>query len=193
VLSVLRRTAGTPAAELLREGDLLLSINGRPAESFAVLERAAQAERVSLTVLRDGEELTLDVGTVAQSGRGTDRFLFWEGTLLQAPHPAVSAQRGVEPGGVYVSWFWYGSPANRSHLRATHRIVEFDGIPIHDLDAFLAIASDRANGRAIRLKTLDLEGKASVVTLKPDPRFWPTSEIRRGPHGWERIDHGAVF
>jgi S1-C subfamily serine protease len=190
VLSVVRRTAGTPAAELLREGDLLLSINGRPAESFAVLELAAQAERVSLTVLRDGEEFTLDVGTVAQSGRGTNRFLFWEGTLLQEPHPAVSAQRGVEPGGVYVSWFWYGSPANRSHLRATHRIVEFDGIPIDDLDAFLAIASDRANGRAIRLKTLDLEGKASVVTLKPDPHFWPTSEIRRGPDGWERIDHG---
>jgi S1-C subfamily serine protease len=191
VLSVVRLTAGTPAAEILREGDLLLSIDGRPAESFAVVERAAQAERVSLTVLRDGEELSLDVGTTAQSGRGTGRFLFWQGTLLQMPHPAVSAQRGVEPGGVYVSWFWYGSPANRSRLRATHRIVELDGVPIPDLDAFLAIASDRPNGRAVRLKTLDLDGKASVVTLKPDPRFWPTSEIRRGPDGWERVNHEA--
>jgi S1-C subfamily serine protease len=188
LLSVVRLTAGTPAAALLREGDLLLSIDGRPAESFAAVERAAQAERVSLTVLRDGEELRLDVGTAAQSGRGTERFLFWQGTLLQAPHPAVSAQRGVEPGGVYVSWFWYGSPANRSGLRATHRIVEFDGVPIRGLDAFLAAASDRPNGRAVRLKTLD-DGKASVVTLKPDSRFWPTSEIRRVPDGWERIDH----
>jgi S1-C subfamily serine protease len=189
VLTVVRRTAGTPAAESLREGDLLLSINGRPAESFAVVERAAQAERVSLTVLRNGEELTLDVGTTPQSGRGTDRFLFWEGTLLQAPHPAVSAQRGVEPVGLYVSWFWYGSPANRSRLRATHRIVEIDGVPIQDIDSFLAVTSNRPNGRAVRLKTLDLDGKASVVTLKPDPHFWPTSEIRRGPDGWERIDH----
>jgi S1-C subfamily serine protease len=189
LLSVVRLTAGTPAAALLREGDLLLSIDGRPAESFAAVERAAQAERVSLTVLRDGEELRLDVDTTAQSGRGTERFLFWQGTLLQAPHPAVSAQRGVEPGGVYVSWFWYGSPANRSRLRATHRIVEFDGVPIRGLDAFLAAASDRPNGRAVRLKTLDLDGKASVVTLKPDSRFWPTSEIRRVPDGWERIDH----
>jgi S1-C subfamily serine protease len=189
VLTVVRRTAGTPAAETLREGDLLLSINGRPAESFAVVERASQAERVSLTVLRNGEELTLDVGTTAQSGRGTDRFLLWEGALLQAPHPAVSDQRGVEPIGLYVSWFWYGSPANRSGLRATHRIVEIDGVPIQDLDAFLAATSNRPNGRAVRIKTIDLDGKASVVTLKPDPHFRPTSEIRRGPDGWERIDH----
>jgi S1-C subfamily serine protease len=188
VLSVVRITAGTAAAELLREGDLLLSIDGRPADSFAEVERAAQAERVALTVLRDGEELTLDVATTPQSGRGTDRFLFWEGALLQTPHPAVSAQHGVAPGGVYVSWFWFGSPANRSRLLATHRIVEVDGIPITKLDAFLAVTMNRPNGRAVRLKTIDLDGKASVVTLKPDPHFWPTREIRRGPEGWERID-----
>ena len=50
-------TSAMPAAKLLREGDLLLSIDGHPAESFAVVERAAQAERVSLKALRDGEEL----------------------------------------------------------------------------------------------------------------------------------------
>jgi S1-C subfamily serine protease len=189
VLSVVRVTTGTPAAALLREGDLLLAIAGRPAESFAEVERAAQAERVRLTVLRDREEISLDVATIPQSGRGTDRFLFWGGALLQEPHPAVSAQYGVEPGGVYVSWLWYGSPANRSNLLATQRIVEFDGVPVADLDALLAAISDRPNGRAVRLKTLDLDGKATVISLKPDPDFWPTSEIRRGPRGWERIDH----
>jgi len=189
LLSVVRLTAGTPAAAVLREGDLLLSIDGRPADSYAAVERAAQAEQVSLTVLRDGREESVDVRTTAQSGRGTDRFLLWQGTLLQAPHPAISAQRGVEPEGVYVSWYWYGSPASCSGLLATYRIVEFDDVPIPDLDAFLAVALDRPNGRAVRLKMLDLDGKASVVTLKLDSRFWPTREIRRGPGGWERIDY----
>jgi membrane-associated protease RseP (regulator of RpoE activity) len=189
VLSVVRVTAGTAAAELLEEGDILLAIDGRPAESFEIVERAAQVERVKLQVLRDGEELSLDVATTPQSGRGTERFLFWEGAILQAPHPAVSAQHGIEPGGVYVAWFWYGSPANRSHLRATQRIVEVDGIPVPDLDAFISAISNRPNGRAVRLKTQGLDGKAAVVTLKPDPHFWPTSEIRLGPEGWQRIDH----
>jgi S1-C subfamily serine protease len=112
--------------------------------------------------------------------------------VLQAPHPAVAAQRGVEPGGVYVSWFWYGSPANRARLQATHRILEVDGIPVSDLDSFLAARPDRDDGRAVRLKTLSLDGKVAVVTLKPDPHFWPTHEIRRGPGGWERVELQTV-
>jgi S1-C subfamily serine protease len=94
----------------------------------------------------------------------------------------------VDPGGIYVAWFWYGSPVNRAGLQATHRIIEVDGIPVTDLDSFLAAQPDRADGRAVRLKTISLEGKVSVVTLKPDTHFWPTREIRRGPNGWERVD-----
>jgi S1-C subfamily serine protease len=188
VLSVARVGGGTPAASVLRPGDLLLSIDGKPADSFATVERAAQAEKVKLSVLRDGKEVALEVATLAQSGRGTERFLFWEGAVLQAPHPAVAAQRGVDLGGIYVAWFWYGSPVNRARLQATHRIVEVDGISVTDLDSFLAAQPDRAAGRAVRLKTISLEGKVSVVTLKPDTHFWPTREIRRGPEGWERVD-----
>jgi S1-C subfamily serine protease len=188
VLSVTRIGGGTPAASLLRPGDLLLSIEGKPADSLATVERAAQAAHVRLRVLRDGKEVEFEVATTAQSGRGTERFLFWQGALLQAPHPAVAAQRGVDPGGVYVAWFWYGSPVNRARLQATHRIIEVDGIPVTDLDSFLDAQPDRVDGRAVRLKTVSLEGKVSVVTLKPDTHFWPTAEIRRGPNGWERVE-----
>jgi S1-C subfamily serine protease len=188
LLSVVRIGGGTPAASVLRPGDLLLSVDGKPADSFATVERAAQAERVNLRVLRDGEEVALEVATMPQSGRGTERFLFWEGAVLQAPHPAVAAQRGVDPGGVYVAWFWYGSPVNRARLQATHRIIEVDGVPVTDLDSFLDAQPERADGRAVRLKTISLDGKVSVVTLKPDTHFWPTREIRRGPNGWERVD-----
>jgi len=188
VLSVARIGGGTPAASVLRPGDLLLSIAGEPADSFATVERASQADRVELRVLRDGKEVAFEVATVARSGRGTERFLFWEGAVLQAPHPAVAAQRGVDPGGIYVAWFWYGSPVNRARLQATHRIVEVDGIPVTDLDSFLAAQPDREDGRAVRLKTISLDGKKSVVTLKSDPHFWPTREIRRGPNGWERVE-----
>jgi len=191
VLSVVRLTAGMPAAAALREGDLLISVNGRPADSFATVEAAAQSERVDVTLVRNGEELELEIATVAQSGRGTDRFLLWEGAVLQAPHPAIAAQHGVDPEGVFVAWFWFGSPASRSELRATRRIVEFDDKPTPDLDAFLALAARPRHGQAVRLRTLDLDGKEVVVTLKPDPHFWPTTEMRRGPRGWERIDHSS--
>jgi S1-C subfamily serine protease len=164
-------------------------VGGRPAESFADVEGASRAEEVTLTVLRDRREIEVEVATTPQSGHGTDRFVFWAGAVLQAPHLAVASQYGVERVGVYVSWLWYGSPANSSELLATDRIIEFDGVPVPDLDAFLAAALAVPNGEAVRLKTVDLDGKTTVVTLKADPHFWPVTEIRRGPSGWQRIEH----
>jgi S1-C subfamily serine protease len=190
VLSVLRSTAGTPAADLLQEGDLLLSVAGEPASSLARVERASQAETVDVSVLRDGEQLDLDIPTAPLDGRGTDRVVLWAGALLQAPHLAVAAQRGIASGeGVYVSWFWYGSPANRYGIRATRRIVEVDGVPTPDLDAFLAAVADRPDRGPVRLRTLHLDGKEEVITLKLDLQFWPTVELRRTAGRWVRLAH----
>ncbi len=190
VLSVLRSTAGTPAAELFEEGDLLLSVAGEPAGSLARVERASQAETVGVSVLRDGEQVDLEIPTASLDGSGTDRVVIWAGALLQAPHLAVAAQRGIASGeGVYVSWFWYGSPANRYGVRATRRIVDVDGVPTPDLDAFLAAVADRPDRGPVRLRTWHLDGKEEVITLKLDLQFWPTVELRRTAGGWERIAH----
>jgi S1-C subfamily serine protease len=189
VLAVVRRTAGTSGADLLREGDLLVAVDGRPTTSLGDLERAAQAERVHLEVVRNGEPIGIDVPTTLLDGRGTDRCVRWAGALLQAPHRAVAAQRGIVPEGVYVSWLWYGSPANRFGLRAARRIVAVDGTPTPDLDAFLAAVADRPDRGSVRLRTIHIEGKTEVITLKLDLQFWPTVELRRGNAGWERILH----
>ena len=46
---------------------------------------------MKVTVLRDGAERHLEIPTVALDGRGTDRFLLWEGAVLQTPHdPGVT-------------------------------------------------------------------------------------------------------
>ncbi len=185
-----RITAGTPTAGALEVGDLLLAINGVPATSFAVVERAAQEAQIRLEVLRGGRALTLDFATTPLSGRGIDRCVIWSGAVLQAPHRAVAAQHGLRPVGVYVSWFWYGSPANSAGLRATHRIVEVEDVSTPDLDAFLAAVSGREDRGAVRIRTVDLEGRSRVITLKLDLQFWPTSELRRDGRRWRRVDHG---
>src|SRR5690606_27304254 len=50
VLAVERLVAGSPAAEYLQEGDLLLAVNGKPLNSFRAVEEAAQADELTLTV-----------------------------------------------------------------------------------------------------------------------------------------------
>ena len=186
VLSVLRLSAESPAASILKEGDLLLDIDGVPVTSFAQVDRASQAESVRLRVLRDAEEFEFEVPTQSLSGVGTHRALLWAGTLLQRPHRALSSQRSLERNGVYVARFWYGSPANRYGLQATRRIVEVDGQPTPDLDTFLSVVSAKPDRGPVRLKIIDLDGKVEVITLKLDLEYWPTYELIRKDDGWHR-------
>jgi hypothetical protein len=58
-----------------------------------------------------------------------------------------------------------------------------------DLDAFLAAVADRPDRSSVRLRTVGLEGRSDVITLKLDLQFWPTSELRRNGTEWERIEH----
>jgi len=191
IFSVLRRGVGTPGDALFREGDLILAIDGRPVTRMRHLARLDRGRTATVEVLRDGVELALEVEPMAMSGQGTTRALLWAGALLQAPHPVLSSQYRIPPGGVYVSRHWFGSPATRYRLEATSRIVAVDGRPVADLDAFRAIVADKRDGEAVRLATVDLDGKPAVITLKLDLEYWPTAELVRGPQGWERIRAGT--
>jgi pro-apoptotic serine protease NMA111 len=186
VLSVARVVAGSPAVGVLREGDLLLAIDGRPMNRFREVERASQAPQVSLTVVRDGAEQVLTVTTAALRGTDIDRLLVWAGAVLHAPHRAMAQQRGIPPDGVFVAYFSYGSPATRYALFAGRRIVEVDGHPTPDLDAFIDAVQGRRDRAALRLRTITWNGSTDVITLKLDKHYWPTYELVRSPAGWER-------
>ncbi|MEE8118733.1 MAG: PDZ domain-containing protein [Gammaproteobacteria bacterium] len=189
VLAVARLVAGSPAAEALREGDLLLAIDGNVVITFRHVERASRKERVKLTILRDGGLQEIELDTVHLDGRDTNRVLVWSGAQLQKPHRAVAAQRGIEREGLFIAYYNFGSPASRYGLQPGLRIVEVDGNPTPDLDAFLAVVKNKQNGEAVRLKVLNWDGSAGVITLKTDLHYWPTYELRLENGSWHRIMH----
>jgi pro-apoptotic serine protease NMA111 len=186
VLAVSRLVAGTPAAEKLQSGDLLLAIDGAVVDRFREVERAAQRPVLSLTVLRSGKVQDIAVATVPLSGADVERVLVWAGATLEAPHRALAVQRGVPPQGVFVAYFSYGSPASRYGLWAGRRILEVDGRPTPDLDAFIAAVAGREDRASLRLKTVTWNEAVEVITLKLDRHYWPAYELRSTPAGWER-------
>jgi len=187
VLAVARLVGGSDAARQLQPGDLLLAVDGRVVTRFRDVETAvAGKEHVHVTVWGADGERTLDIATAALSGSDVDRIVFWAGATLQAPHRAISAQRSLPPQGVYVAFYAFGSPATRYGLAPGHRIVEVDGEPTPDLDAFVRRVAGKADRASLRLKALNWNGAPEVITLKLDRHYWPAYELRRTAAGWER-------
>ncbi len=186
VLYVLRMVAGSPAAELLKEGDLILAIDGKMVNTFREVEKAAQAAAVNLTVLRRGEVLDIALPTESLSGEGLNRVIGWAGAVLQLPYREMAAQRGFNDPALYVSWTWPGSPANHYGLRSTMRLVELEDYPVTDFDSFLNALGKTAGRESVRLKVLTLNGRQLTLTLKPDNHYWPTYELVHTADGWQR-------
>jgi S1-C subfamily serine protease len=186
-LAAARLVGGSPASRLVQQGDILLAIDGKVVTRFRDVERAVgDKERVQLTVWRGSAAQTLDVPTSELPGTDIDRVVQWAGATLQAPHRAMSAQRGIPPVGVYVAYFSYGSPSTRYGLYPGRRIVEVDGTPTPNLDAFLAAVTGRADRSSVRLKTITWNNAPEVITLKLDKHYWPAYELRRTDQGWQR-------
>jgi len=189
VLSIVRIVGGSPAVGRLKQGDMILALDEKVVTRYREVELAvADKPEVNVTVWRDGEEQHVLLPTASLSGADVDRIVMWAGATLQAPHRAMVAQRGIPPEGVYVGYFSYGSPATRYGLFPGRRIVEVDGVPTPDLDAFLKVVSGRPDRSAIRLRTITWNNAPEVITLKLDRHYWPTYEVRRTAEGWERRD-----
>lgn len=193
VLQVSRLVQGSAAARQLRPGDLLLAIDGAVVKSFRGVEKAVQADRVALTIWRDGALDEVTVATTALAGEGIDRLVYWAGALLQTPHRAMAAQRGVAPEGVYVAYFAYGSPATRYGLWAGRRIVQVDDTPTPDLDTFVAAITDKKNRDAVRLKTYTWNNVLEVITLKLDNYYFPAYQLERIDGSWSRQEIGQAL
>ena len=189
VLYVERVVPGTDAAEHVRAGDVLLAIDGTLVSDLLEAERLAQRESLALTVLRDGEVLTLEVRPSRDDALGTERLVSWAGALFQEPHAAIARSKGVDVTGVYIAHTDEGGPANWDGLWRNRFVVAVDGEPVANLDEFLAKVGAKAQDEITRLSLVSMSGRRSIVTVQPEHHFWPTFEVRRDADGWRRVNH----
>ncbi|KAL0395887.1 UNVERIFIED_CONTAM: Protease Do-like 7 [Sesamum calycinum] len=182
---------------LLEQGDMVLAINKEPVTCFRDIEDACQAldqsdddGKLTLTIFRQGREIDLLVGTDVRDGNGTTRVINWCGCIVQDPHSAVRALGFLpeEGHGVYVARWCHGSPVHRYGLYALQWIVEVNGKPTPDLDAFVTVTKEIEHGEFVRVRTIHLNGKPRVLTLKQDLHYWPSWELRFDPETamWRR-------
>ncbi|KAI8343027.1 hypothetical protein BC941DRAFT_465199 [Chlamydoabsidia padenii] len=137
----------SPCANVLKVGDLLLSINGDIMSSTTDLNRYDQEKVLTMVIFRDGQEMTLMVPTTLFDGQETTRVIGWQGLFVQEAYQAAKEQvREQVPDGVYVSCCLFGSPAQVS-IQVGVWITEIDQTPVPTLDTFLtAITTKTKSG-----------------------------------------------
>jgi len=198
VLRVKGCLAGSRAELVLEQGDMLLAIDGEPITNFRDVENSCQRldecknpeGNLRMTVFRQGLELELLAGTDVRDGFGTTHMANWCGSVVQDPHPAVRALGFLpeEGHGVYVARWCHGSPVHRYGLYALQWIVEVNGKPTPDLKTFVNVTKELEHGEFVRVRTVHLNGKPRVFTLKQDLHYWPTWELTFDPEtaAWHR-------
>ncbi len=165
----------------LQQGDLVLAIDGQVVTRFREVERAVADKKQ-----REGHR----VAPAEPSRRSTSTPWSCRAPIsigsCSGPAPRcrrrigpMAAQRGIPPLGVYVGYFAYGSPATRYGLYPGRRIVEVDGVPTPNLDAFLAAVTGRPDRSSVRLRTITWNNAPEVITLKLDKHYWPAYELVR--------------
>ncbi len=177
---------GTDAADKLRVGDVLLTLNGTSAASLNQIDLAAQGQPVNLSIFRDGVVKNLDIVTAALPLEDLDQVVFWSGALIQQPPRVLAVERNLPLDGVYVSFYKFGSPASRAGLVANLRILEVDEQAIHNLAGFVDLVGQHNHGDIVRLRVRDLNNREQLLTIKVDNLYWPGYRLHKQAGRWQR-------
>ena len=178
--------SGGNSGDGLQEGDLLLAIDGTPVATFIAVEQCvARKATAALTILRDGREHTIVMPLSKVASDGTVHIVMWSGLVVQEAYRSV-LERGFEPpeGGVYISYYLFGSPAHKHKLVPKNWIVELNGQVVADLSGFVRLIQQLRHGAPCRVKTVDLSSRISVFTVKTDHNYWRSYEVRRVGGEW---------
>lgn len=111
---------------------------------------------------------------------------------LSEPHKAVRQQSKKMPSQVYLTTRYSGSPVSLYGLDTTRWITAVNGKPIETLDDFLTAVRDCPDNTYVRVKVVNFEMAPSVMSVKQNLHYWPTSEMVRdssNEFGWRTIKH----
>ena len=183
----------------LRVGDIILEINGRPVFRMADIHTLSQIGSAQILVLRNRQELLLNIDTQRLPSEILSRIISWAGTLLHETHDSVLEQitpefeeiakrEGIESisRSVYISSMYPGSPASLT-LFAGNWILEVDGHKVMTMEDMIHVISTMQHDREyVRVKMIATNGVMNVRSVKPDPKFWPAWFLEWKDKEWVR-------
>ncbi|KAJ2331935.1 hypothetical protein GGI00_003029, partial [Coemansia sp. RSA 2681] len=190
-------------AASLEVGDIVLKVGDKRARHIDDLACVHGCDEATLTIVRNGKEITITVPTTSLAGKHTQRVIYWAGMYIQVPHLTVLEQASCPWLGVYSSMVAAGSPMDRELSDYNLFITRIDERPILTLDDVVSVIralqstdvdafnSDVASGKRLRggkvpgryvkVSLVTLTGETKIVSLRTNDFYHPAWQIRRGP------------
>ncbi|KAI0199237.1 Pro-apoptotic serine protease NMA111 [Astrocystis sublimbata] len=177
---------------VLLEGDVILTLNGKIITRVSELDVMYDNEVLDAVIVRENQEMQLEVPTVPADNVETDHAISFCGALVHVPHLAVRQQISKLHSEVYVSARSRGSPSYQYGLAPTNFITHINGKPTPDLKSFLEAVTKIPDNTYFRIRAMTFDNVPWVVTMKKNEHYFPTMEwIKDGsePCGWKRITY----
>lgn len=190
---------GAQDKDNLRIGDIILEINGHPVVRMADIHTLSQIGSAQILVLRNRQELMVNIDTQRLPSEILSRIISWAGTLLHETHDSVLEQITPEfeeiakregianiSRCVYISSVYPGSPASLT-LFSGNWILEVDGHKVMTMEDMVHVISTMQHDREyVRVKMIGTNGVMNVRSVKPDPKFWPAWFLEWNDKEWVR-------
>ncbi|GAB1216645.1 hypothetical protein ATERTT37_005862 [Aspergillus terreus] len=182
----------TTAHDSFQEGDIILTLDGQLITRVSELDIMYDKDVLEALIVRNGQEMKIQVPTVPTEDLETDRAVVFCGAVLQKPHHAVRQQISKLHSEVYVSARSRGSPAYQYGLSPTNFITAVNGVPTPNLDTFVQEVSKIPDNTYFRLRAVTFDNVPWVVTMKKNDHYFPMSEYIKDPAhpaGWKTVSH----
>ncbi|KAH7275321.1 trypsin-like cysteine/serine peptidase domain-containing protein [Fusarium solani] len=176
----------------LLEGDIVLTLNGKMCTTISDFDVMYSHEVLDAVIVRECEEMNLQLPTVAADDVETDHAVSFCGAILHRPHQAVRQQISKLHSEVYVSSRIRGSPAYQYGLAPTNFITHVNGTSTPDLDSFIAATREIPDNTYFRLKAVTFDCVPWVITMKKNDHYFPTMEWIKDDKeacGWRRVTY----
>ena len=142
----------------IKEGDVIRSIGGKPVKSpqelIALVAQRAVGEKVTLSIVRDGQEKNIEVtiGTRTESGEGREAGL---GLILEevTPQLALRFNLGAPSRGLLVARVQPGGAAARAGMRRGDIILDVNRRPVSRLADWEVLVKDVKPGQKFLVRT----------------------------------------
>ncbi|KAJ3293734.1 serine protease [Rhizoclosmatium sp. JEL0117] len=187
VLVIRRVTSGTEACKLLKEGDMILAVDGNAVADYNEILKHTDKSELNLTIMRDKKELSLTVPASLMSIHTSERIVGWSGAVFQMPHRAIFHQLKTVPEGVLCSVVYDGSPAQLYQLQPLSWVTEINGQKILNLDDLVEAVSKIPSDSFARVKTVNFQRFVKVLAIRVNTHYFGTWQLKRVVGGGDWI------